>query len=296
MQGVQTNKRIVLNNVLLATDFSQSSQAARPYAIALAGQYGAKVFIAHAISPEPHLSVPLDPLPANTDLVRVHAERDLARFALAASIGNTTHEELLERGDVWSVMSDIIQKQKIDLIVAGTRGRQGVSKLVLGSNAERIYRRAICPVLTIGPHVFPLKSRHWNIKHILFPTDGSTASMAALPYALSIAEENQANLVFLEIRPLIPPEFREADEASARENLRALVPPGADAWCKPEFIVRFEFPAEGILRFAEERNVDLIVMGVRKSSSEVKILGHSPWAVASHVVADAKCPVLTVRG
>ncbi len=296
MQSVQTNKRIVLNNILLATDFSESSKAARPYAIALAGQYGARVFMAHAISPEPHLSVPLDPLPAHADPVRVHAERDLARFALAASIGNTAHEELLERGDVWSVMSDIIQKHKIDLVVVGTRGRQGVSKLVLGSNAEKIYRRAICPVLTIGPHVPPLESRHWNIKHILFPTDGSPASIAALPYALSVAEENQANLVFLELMPLIPPEFREADEASAREDLRTLVPPEADAWCRPEFIVRFEFPAEGILRFAEERNVDVIVMGVRKSSSDVQILGHSPWAVASQVVADARCPVLTVRG
>ena len=49
---------------------------------------------------------------------------------------------LLERGDVWSVISDIIQNKEIDLVVAGTHGRQGLKKLVLGSEAERIYRRA----------------------------------------------------------------------------------------------------------------------------------------------------------
>lgn len=295
MQAIQANKRIMLNNVLFTTDFSQSSKSALAYAVALARQYGAKVFVAHAVRPEPHLSVPLDPLPADADPVKLDAERNLADFARTVPIGNTLHE-ILERGDVWHVICDIIQKHKIDLVVAGTRGRQGVRKLVLGSNAEKIYRRANCPVLTIGPHVPPLKSRDWNIKHILFATDGSEASLAALPYALSLAEENQATLIFLHLMPLIPPEFREADEASARETLRSLVPPGAEAWCNPMFVVRFEFPAEGILRLASERAVDLIVMGVRRSSSESAISAHLPWAVASQVVADAKCPVLTVRG
>jgi hypothetical protein len=55
MQTVQTNTHITLNNVLLATDFSQASKLALPYAIALARQYRAKVFMARAIIPEPHL-------------------------------------------------------------------------------------------------------------------------------------------------------------------------------------------------------------------------------------------------
>lgn len=67
------------------------------------------------------------------------------------------------------------------------------------------------------------------------------------------------------------------------------------AWCKPEFVVRFEFPAEGILRLARERGIDLIVMGVRKAA-EGGLPDHLPWPVASRVVAEAPCPVLTVRG
>jgi len=296
MQTIQTNKRILVSNVLFATDFAKSSKAALPYAIALARQYGAKVFIAHAIALEPNLSVPLDPPPANADPSRLDAERHLADLARAASVGNVAHEELLARGDVSNVLLDIAQKENVDLIVTATRAKHGLTKLVLGSNAEKIYRQAKCPVLTIGPHVPPLETTDWRIKHILFPTDGSEASRAALPYALSLAEENQATLILLQLMPLIPPALLEGYETSIRESLRALVPAEANCWCSPEFVVRFEFPAEGILRLAAERGVDLIVMGVKKSSSGSAISTHLPWAIASQVVAEAECPVLTVRG
>ena len=73
------------------------------------------------------------------------------------------------------------------------------------------------------------------------------------------------------------------------------MPKEAEAWCKPEFVARFEFPVEGILRLAEERDVNLIVMGVRKAG-EIAMSEHMPWAIASQVVARAHCPVLTVRG
>ena len=119
--------------------------------------------------------------------------------------------------------------------------------------------------------------------------------MKALPYALSLAEENEARLIFFQLMPLAPPQFQESDEASVRELLRTLVPREAEVWCKPEFVARFDFPVEGILRLAEERDVNLIVMGVRKSS-EAAMQAHLPWPIASQVVAQAKCPVLTVRG
>jgi nucleotide-binding universal stress UspA family protein len=135
----------------------------------------------------------------------------------------------------------------------------------------------------------------WKLKTILFPTDGSDTSMQALPYALSLAEENQANLIFLQLMPLAPHQYEESEEASTREALRALLPAEAEAWCKPEFVARFEFPVEGILRLAEERDVNLIVMGVRKSG-KIAMQQHLPWPIASRVVAQARCPVLTVRG
>lgn len=295
MQAIQSNTRIALNNVLVTTDFSQASKASLPYAAALARQFGAKVFLAHAVRPEPRLSVPLEPLPLEDDRAWQKAQWDLLKFARSGALNGAPCETLLERGDFWTVISGLIREHKIDLVVAGSRGRQGLSRLVLGSSAEKIYRQATCPVLTIGPNSRPLEGGEWKPKRILFPTDGSETSLKALPYALSFAEENEATLIFLQLMPLIFPEHRESDEAQGREAMRPLVPADAELWCKPEFVVRFEFPAEGILRLAGEREVDLIVMGVRKAP-EATLPDHSPWPVASRVVAEAPCPVLTVRG
>jgi nucleotide-binding universal stress UspA family protein len=294
MEALQTNTRIALSNILVTTDFSDVSKAALPFAGALARQYEAKIIVAHAVSPEPHLTVPVDPLPKDADPAFLEAQAKLEEFALGNSLGVRPAEMFLERGDVWDVVSDIIQKNKIDLVVTGTHGRQGLRKLVLGSDAEKIYRRATCPVLTIGPHVTPPRDTNWKLETILFPTDGSETSLKALPYALSLAEENQATLIFLQLMPMVPTQCRESEEASARESMRLMVPAEANDWCKPEFVTRFEFPAEGILGFAKGRNVNLIVMGVRKSGDS-GVPEHLPWPVASQVVAQAHCPVLTVH-
>ena len=295
MQTVQSNTRIALNNVMVTTDFSEASKSSLPYAAALAEQFGAKIVLAHALSREPHLSVPLEPLQVEDDPAWQEARWNLVKFARSGVLDNALYETVIERGDFGTVISDLIRTRKIDLVIAGSRGRQGLSRLVLGSSAEKIYRQATCPVLTIGPSVRPPEGGEWKPKRILFPTDGSETSLKALPYALSFAEENEATLILLQLVPLIFPEQREAEEARGREALRPLVPPDAEAWCKPEFVVRFDFPAEGILRLAKEREVDLIVMGVRKSS-EGGMPDHLPWQVASRVVAEAICPVLTVRG
>ena len=295
VQSAKISTRIAIDNVLITTDFSEASKASLPYAAALAKQFGAKVFVTHVLNPEPLLSVPLDPMPPEDDRAWQDAEWNLVKFVRSGELDNTPYKTVLARGDFWASIAGLIGRHKIDLVVTGSRGRKGMSRLALGSSAEKIYRRASCPVLTIGPSVRPLKGGDWKPSQILFPTDGSEISLKALPYALSLAEENEATLVILQLAPLVFAELREAEEARTREALRPLVPPDAEVWCKPEFVVRFEFPAEGILEFAKEREVDLIVMGVRKSS-DTGMPDHLPWPVASRVVAEAPCPVLTVRG
>jgi nucleotide-binding universal stress UspA family protein len=89
--------------------------------------------------------VPVDPLPKDADPAFLEAKGKLAELALGNSLGVRPAEMLLERGEVWDVISDIIQMNKIDLVVTGTHGRQGLKKLVLGSEAEKIYRKQLAP-------------------------------------------------------------------------------------------------------------------------------------------------------
>ncbi len=292
MATASVTSRITLRNILFATDFSEVSKAALPYAMDLARLYDGKIFVAHVVPHEAYLSVPLEPIPVDLDLFWNREKQNMAEFASQSSFGTIPHEEILQRGEMWDVIADIIEKKRIDLVVAGTRGRHGLKKVVLGSAAERIYRQAHCPVLTIGPEAVERGSASWDLKQILFATDFSQSSLHALPYALSLAEENQANLIFLNVMPLVPYQYKEAAEASTRKKLEALMP--AEPWCSPESLVGFDFPAQGILQVARERAADLIVLGVRKPGAAT-LTSHLPWSTASDVVSAAPCPVLTVR-
>jgi nucleotide-binding universal stress UspA family protein len=221
------------------------------------------------------------------------AQQNLNRFANLGPLDDTAHTEVLERGELWNVLENQIQRHNVDLIVLGTHGRHGLKKLVLGSAAEQIFRRASCPVLTVGPHVTPHHELA-SFQRIIFATDFSAGSLKALPYALSFAEENQAELILLHAIPLVPLQHQESVAARAYTRLDELLPTDASDWCRPEHVVRFEFPAEGILTLAEGRRADLIVMGVHKGAPPAS--AHLPWAIAYDVVCRATCPVLTVRG
>ncbi len=294
MQTLKAGPRLALANILFATDFSPTSDRALPYAAAIAGWFGAKLYVLHAITPEPHYSVPMDPLPIALDPIWQEASQKMTQLDRVPSLERIPYETLLEQGTPPEVVSRMIRKQGIDLVVLGTHGRRGLTKLLLGSEAEVIFRQTSCPVLTVGPDVRRRGPQEWKLNTVLFPTDLSPNSLHALPFALSLAEETQATLIVLHLATLLPYASKSVIEADLITQLGALLPPDAEDWCHPEFMVRFEFPAEGILQVARERGADLIVMSVRKSAG-LSVAAHSPWRTASEVVSAACCPVLTVR-
>jgi nucleotide-binding universal stress UspA family protein len=203
----------------------------------------------------------MESIPIDLDAEWQDAQAQLNKFLATAELNNTRHEGILARGETWNVLNDVIHRHSIDLIILGTRGKHGLKKLVLGSGAEQIFRQADCPVLTVGPGVDPRTGDVAAFRHIVFATDFSAGSLHALPYALSLAEENQASLSFLHVMPMVIPQQQDAVAETIRKRLQTLIPPEAEDWCHPEPVVSFEFPAEGILHVAEQRCADLIVMG-----------------------------------
>jgi nucleotide-binding universal stress UspA family protein len=132
--------------------------------------------------------------------------------------------------------------------------------------------------------------------HVLFATDFSDGSMHALPYALSLAEENDAELTLMhvleQLEPL-PMEYSNELLANYRQRLWQIVPEEASLWCKPQVTVAVGNAAEEIGRTARDRQVELIIMGVHAAGV---VANHLPWTVVHSVVRHARCPVLTVRG
>jgi len=290
MPTVQPVSRLSLKNILVPTDFSPASRAALPFAESLAQTYGSTILVAHAIAPEPHLQVVMDRIPEEEEAIWRDARQKLNTFTRDPGLAAMAWKTLLERGDVADVIPAMIAGNAVDLVVLGTHGRRGVSKIILGSEAEKIYRAATCPVLVVGPKV---ELTQWKLRQILCPVDLAEDPGPGLHYALSLAEEHEAEFIVLEAIPMVPWQHREETEVRARRRLESLIPEPAKDWCTPEYAIRWDYPAESILHEARTRNVDLIVMSVHKSRATSWT--HSPWPVASEVVSRAPCPVLTIR-
>ncbi len=298
MPVVETTPRISLNNILLATDFSASSELAIPFVKSLARHYGSTVLIAHVYHPEPIYEIPLDVLPEFAHN-RQAAETRMNTFVHVHDFRDLPHKVCVDAGEIWPVLSQIVVKEEIDLIVIGTHGRQGLKDLLLGSVAEEILRCAPCPVLTVGPHiVFAHDTNSGQVRHILFATNFSPASEHVLNYALALATETRAQLTLLHVveEPTIDVAlpYPEVELEKTQQQLRELIPPDVQLACEPEFLVEVGTPGAAILQAAAEKRADLIVMGAHGSSAP-HASAHAPWRTAHQVICQAHCPVLTMR-
>ena len=294
MSIVETGTRITLNNILFATDFSESANHALPYAGDLAARFGAKVHLVHAKALLNYAAPPQAWQTTPDEACEIEMQE--LRNSLTQAFPGVRSESFIGEGSAWDVLSSVLEKHKIDLIVVGTRGRTGLGRLLLGSQAEEILRRAPCPVLTVGPRSHAEAGRYSSV---LYATDFGPASQAAAPYAFSIAQEHQAGLTLLHVieEPRTGELVLPGDLVTSNESLlRAIVPSEAKFWCEPRCVVEQGKPAEKILDVAGRCRADLIVLGARKSTGVPGAATHVSMATVHGVVTHAQCPVLTVRG
>jgi len=302
------NTPVVLKNILFATDFSEASEAALPYIAAMSLRYGGMVHVAHVLPAVNRLRPSaIDPVTLGSIYEDAHSGAQENIQVVASRLGGFPHRTYIRRGKVTEVLSQIIHENEIDLLVTGTHGRSGVGKLLLGSVAEELFRKANCPVLTIGPNApkldcLPKSSSDREIPpikvefgHVLYATDFSPHSVAAASYAFSLAREFRARLLLLHVIAEYGEHLHDRPgpiDATLRA-LELLRPEDALLCHSPEPIVRFGSPADQILQTAAEREANLIVLGARPRNVEAAT--HLPLATVHKVVSHATCPVLTVR-
>ena len=297
MTQVKNDTRIAISNILYLTDFSQPSEAALPFAVSVAREYDAKIYAFHVLIPAVYTYTTPETAAATLDAQEDDAQANMQR--LNAQLTGLAHETAVERHTgVWPAVEAAIKEHAIDLIVVGTHGRTGAQKLLMGSVAEEIFRRSHVPVLTIGPSEKHGAHRAARFHHVLFATDFSDESLAAAPYALSMAQENEARLTLLHVmrEPEVSDKAAEDRISSANFRLHEIVPSAAETWCRPDAVVRFGTAADQILDVAKERDTDLIVLGVRGNRGVPGAATHLERTTAHKVVAHSPCPVLTVRG
>jgi nucleotide-binding universal stress UspA family protein len=149
----EVDAMIELKRILLPTDFSEFSAAARKYACAFADQFQAELHVLHVIqdmaplAPEP--GVVLAPPPDYMKELEENATLMLERVLDPHWAAGKTVFRVVRQGPPFLEIVRYAKETSIDLIVIGTHGRSGLAHVFMGSVAEKVVRKSPCPVLSV---------------------------------------------------------------------------------------------------------------------------------------------------
>ena len=297
--------RVLPKHILCATDFSDFSNHAIPYGIALAKEFKARLFLCHVIdlSSAAVYGEAVLALEEQQRRMTKHAQDEMTRLMSKESID---WEPLITVGNAAHEIARLAADRKIDITIAASHGRAGLKRLILGSVTERLMRTLPCPLLVVrSPErgfVTPA-DQAITLKRILVGCDFSPNSSLAFQYGLSLAQEFQADLHLVHViqpqvydhlkKPGEPKQDLQKDLGSRiKDRLANMVPEEAQTWCKPVTVLLAGRPDEEIAKYAMVNDIDLIVLGVRGYSLVESLFVGS---TTDRVVRRASCPVLSVQ-
>jgi nucleotide-binding universal stress UspA family protein len=292
-QSPAVSPKITFKKVLLATDLSNGAQLSFRRALGLCASLGATLSILHVfeytpIPPETRgESLEQDQFyeTAQTSLDELEQVARRAGVICATSIGSGTPS---------STILETIDSTEADLVVLGTRGLHGFERLVFGSTAEAVLRKAACPVLTVGPHVLDQAVDSQPEGPIVFVTDFHRTTTCAIRYATFFCKVMGAPLHCLDVHPQpldggcqntnIPQSMIDALQRIAAEYGTSIDPP----ICA---IAHGNEITNTVIEYARQKNAKLIVLGVSQAPT---IASQFPAHIAYCIIAEAPCPVLTM--
>lgn len=289
--------------ILTATDFSEYSKVALDICLGVSRCMKTKLYVLHTIEKFPHDYRHLLSSAAHADMKQKLEEEAMGK------IKTMIPGELLENEDIVPIVRfgkpflEIIQvakEENVDLLVIGTHGRAGVDRVILGSVAERIVRKARCPVMVVRGR------KYVGFKRIIVPIDLSDCSRIALEYAAATARAHKSKLTILHVyeESFIEPYINAANsEEEANEIIKEIERVNEtkyDEFLKTvdlsgveyEKLLKKGIPETDIVEIAMEQQANLIVMGTHGRSGIKHILIGS---TAEEVVRTVHCDIIIVK-
>jgi nucleotide-binding universal stress UspA family protein len=288
--------------IVCATDFSEHSNRTIPYGVAIAREFGAKLYLCHVIDLTAltiYGEFQIDPVGQQTR-IRQEAHEQLEKMLEHHRI---PWEPLLAVGQPAAEITRLVEEKGIDLVVSATRGRSGLKRLILGSVTQRLMRTLSCPLLAVQgpePGLIDPGTTGIRLKKILIGCDFSEDSVLALNYGLSLAQEFESEVHLIHVmeppvyHDLLKPSEQTQDMALTdvlKEKLERLVPGEARLWCSLQAEILRGQPYEELVAYAHVQDMDMIVLGVRGYGLVRSFLMGS---TTDRVVRNAPCSVLTV--
>jgi nucleotide-binding universal stress UspA family protein len=282
-QMIETSYR----RILIPTDGSENTRAAVAYALDLARQTDAKVTAISVNDISNYAAIPGE-----------HDAESPLYQASQAAIGDAIEMGAAKGVRVEGMIVSGIPKRDIveaskdhDLVVMGTTGRTGLPHLLLGSVAERVVRKAYCPVIVVRTGV----TSSFKCDRILIATDGSENSAPAVREGLNLARAFGAQVTALSVSDDtgLPAAGRGSAEGRvlASEAVAEVENEGRKLGIEVTPSVPTGSPDDAIVDASTEH--DLLVMGTHGRSG----LAHLRMgSVAERVIRFARCPVMVVKG
>ena len=311
-------------HILSPTDLSELSVRPVTYAAALARLYKASLTILHVVptfEPAPVRSAAIGA--AMQTVYPVAREEVLAALNRTTQTAGTSSTDLAlvtEAGNPPTMILEQAVSIPADLVVMGTHGRSGFERAMMGSVAEKVLRKAPCPVLLVPPHATEDPPADVRFRNILCPMDFSPAALQAFGFALDLAKQTNGSVTVLHIIEWLAEHepspyagfniagYRQHLINDAHQQLQALDsgPLAGRTRAEPlrwlrhpdtegpiRNVVALGRPHRQILRRAAESKPDLIVMGAQgRGGIGLTLFG----STTQQVLREAPCPVLTVRG
>jgi len=290
-----------IETVLVATDGSDPADRAARHGIALAATTGADLH-ALAVVDEAARRVAETALAESDadDVLTEAGEQAVASVAdLAAdSPAAPSVTTAVRPGTPHRVISEYADEHDVDVVVAGTEGRSGLDRVLLGSVAENVLRTSTRPVLVVPPGAGDPDADQTPYDELLVPTDGSDGAEAATEWAIGLAEHYDAPLHALFAADATPfpttvrsQQLLDALDTAGNDAIEAVRQRGEAAGVDVVGAVGAGAPAPTILEFCEDEPIDLVVMGSHgRSGLDRFLLG----SVTEHVVREGDVPVFCV--
>lgn len=277
---------ISFREILVAFDFSDSSDRALEYAQAISRQHSSRLLLVHVV--EGHVPVTPGTEWVEESAVRMAEQVEAAGMALREE--GFQAESLNRFGTLKNQIRELAQTREVDLIVAGTHAGEGLDRAIFASNAEKLARSIECPVMLIGPKCSQAGER-WLPSRILVATRLYPERAAIAIYAARLAKLHHAEWKIMHVAHTGQVFEREVWQAY-RQEVTVLAPDVVIGDHQKKTLASEQHASTEILNFARDWHADLIVMGASHDSIGVTRFRRG---ALGEVLAEAACPVLAVR-
>ena len=277
-----------MKKILVPTDFSTFAQNALEVAADIALKTNASIMLLHAnekmVTATPLAEYYLYDKAIEDeylDMVSESLKKTLTEIADNDKFARVKIETAVLGGSMVGVIEEVVKDHVIDLIVMGTRGTSGMEEFFIGSNTEKIIRRAKCPVLAIPA---PVES----FGKIVFPTTLKNDQIAAFSALADLQDIFDGEIVLLYLNNPSQLANNEAIEARKEELLKASGLKNATLYISEVDVFNEE---EAILEFAHDQDADLIVMATHQRRGLAHMLLGS---ITEDTVNHSGIPVLSI--